>query len=292
MDKEGSACLPDRFRSGGLPGKERNMWDRGHGRGRRWDDEERRPPRRGYREDEFGERQDFQDEGRYGREDMGYGGRGEGTGFDTQNDPGFYRSRRGTDRDYGYGRYNQPYEAEDEDFGPGYRRTGLDREQGAGQGFRRDYRSDPGELDDDSAGYRPRFGPGRLPFRRRFSGKEGWEMGVRGRPRLEAWMIPGPHTGLGPEGYRRPDECILEDALERLTLHGQVDARRIQVEVKDGEVYLRGQVNSRQAKRLAEDAVETIPGVRDVHNEIRVAFKVAGDMPPGGEGSGPPGEPG
>jgi hypothetical protein len=86
----------------------------------------------------------------------------------------------------------------------------------------------------------------------------------------EYWLIQGPFSGFGPQGYQRSDERIREDVNDRLTQHGRVDARNLQVEVNSGEVTLRGTVNSRREKRLAEDAVESIPGVQDVHNEIRV----------------------
>lgn len=86
----------------------------------------------------------------------------------------------------------------------------------------------------------------------------------------EYWLIPGPFTGSGPRGYQRSDERVHEDVCERLTQHGQLDASELDVEVKNGEVTLRGQVESRRAKRMAEDAVDDIPGVKDVHNEIRI----------------------
>ena len=49
-----------------------------------------------------------------------------------------------------------------------------------------------------------------------------------------------------------------------------IDASEITVEVTSGEVTLTGTVGSRQEKRAAEDAVEQIPGVREVQNHLRV----------------------
>jgi len=57
---------------------------------------------------------------------------------------------------------------------------------------------------------------------------------------------------------------------ERLTQHGDVDATNIQVKVKGGEVTLDGTVTDRWQKRMAEDAVEDISGVKDVRNNLRV----------------------
>ena len=44
----------------------------------------------------------------------------------------------------------------------------------------------------------------------------------------------------------------------------------IDVQVKNGEVTLTGTVDDRQAKRIAEDIAESVSGVHDVHNQIRV----------------------
>jgi len=86
----------------------------------------------------------------------------------------------------------------------------------------------------------------------------------------EYWLIPGPMTGRGPRGYQRSDERIREEACDRLTHHGHLDASDINVQVQNGELTLEGNVDDRNAKRLAEDAVENVPGVREVHNRLRV----------------------
>ena len=86
----------------------------------------------------------------------------------------------------------------------------------------------------------------------------------------EIWMVPGEFTGMGPASYQRSDERIQEEVCERLTRHGRVDASQIEIDVKDGEVTLRGQVHSRDMKRMAEDTAEGVTGVKNVNNEIRV----------------------
>ena len=80
----------------------------------------------------------------------------------------------------------------------------------------------------------------------------------------------GPHSGRGPQGYQRSDARIEEDVCEHLTHHGMLDATGIQVQVENGEVTLTGTVESRQAKRMAEDILDGISGVRDIHNQLRV----------------------
>lgn len=78
------------------------------------------------------------------------------------------------------------------------------------------------------------------------------------------------HRGRGPKGYRRSDERILEDINERLTQHDRIDASDIEVRVEEGDVTLSGQVDSRTAKRLAEDVAYGVSGVIDVQNNLRV----------------------
>ncbi len=89
----------------------------------------------------------------------------------------------------------------------------------------------------------------------------------RGMPE---WMRTGRYSGIGPRGYRRDDAAIREDVSERLMEHGDIDASDIEVEVHDGEVLYRGRVNSRYAKRAAEDAAYSVRGVRDVRNELHI----------------------
>lgn len=94
------------------------------------------------------------------------------------------------------------------------------------------------------------------------------------RPRTytytEIWMIPGPQTGQGPRNYQRSDERIQEDVSERLTQHGRINAKEIDVEVSNGEVTLKGTVESRYAKHMAEDVADSVSGVQEVHNQLRV----------------------
>jgi osmotically-inducible protein OsmY len=80
----------------------------------------------------------------------------------------------------------------------------------------------------------------------------------------------GPFTGIGPKNYRRSDDRIKEEICERLTHHGQINARQIEIHVQDGEVTLEGQVDSRHMKRLAELTVENIRGIKDIHNRLKM----------------------
>lgn len=80
----------------------------------------------------------------------------------------------------------------------------------------------------------------------------------------------GPHIGKGPRSYQRSDERLYEDICDRMTGHGQLDASDIEVEVSNAEVTLRGTAADRRAKRLAENIVDTVYGVRDVHNLLHL----------------------
>jgi hypothetical protein len=81
---------------------------------------------------------------------------------------------------------------------------------------------------------------------------------------------PGPYVGRGPRGYRRSDERIREDVCERFTAHGELDPTDVEVSVRGGEVRLSGTVSTRAQKRLAEDIVDAVFGVAEVHNHLRV----------------------
>jgi hypothetical protein len=78
------------------------------------------------------------------------------------------------------------------------------------------------------------------------------------------------HKGKGPKGYRRSDERIKEDINDRLTDDTHLDASDIEVAVTNGEVKLSGTVESREAKRRAEDLAEMISGISNVENTLRV----------------------
>jgi hypothetical protein len=79
----------------------------------------------------------------------------------------------------------------------------------------------------------------------------------------------GPHRGKGPRGYKRSDESILDEVVARLTADSRVDASEIDVEVNEGHVTLRGTVDEKQMKWLAEDLADSVRGVTEVDNGIR-----------------------
>jgi len=78
------------------------------------------------------------------------------------------------------------------------------------------------------------------------------------------------HRGRGPKGYRRSDERIKEDVNDRLSDDYYLDASDVEVQVQNTEVTLTGTVRSRNDKRRAEDLAESVSGVTNVENRLRV----------------------
>jgi hypothetical protein len=81
---------------------------------------------------------------------------------------------------------------------------------------------------------------------------------------------PESFRGVGPAGWTRPDERIREEVCELLTADDRLDAADVEIEVKEGEVTLTGRVDGRAMKRYAERLAESIDGVRDVHNRLKL----------------------
>jgi len=80
----------------------------------------------------------------------------------------------------------------------------------------------------------------------------------------------GLYRGKGPRSYQRRDERIVEEINDRLCDNPYIDASEIDVEVSNGDVILKGSVNDRESKRLAEDIGDSVAGVKNVENRLRV----------------------
>ena len=85
------------------------------------------------------------------------------------------------------------------------------------------------------------------------------------------------YRGRGPKGYRRSDERIKEDVNDRLSDDYYLDASDVEVAVTNSEVTLTGTVNNREDKRRAEDIAESVSGVTNVENRLRVKQGRYGD---------------
>lgn len=244
---------------------------RGHDR----DESDRDRSRRG-----SSERDHREDWGDYGRrfstgDDQNYERRGWRQGSD------YYGNR---DQDYGRSNYGQSYSGPEgygspEQYRDDYlgNRWREDQRYGAGNfggrgyssgGYGRDYE------DESSGGAYGSAGYGRdLDYGRRgalgYGGYGGMGGAETGTSAYNAQQEQ--HRGRGPRGYRRSDERIREDVCDCLTDDARIDASNMEITVKEGEVTLSGTVTSRSDKRRAEDLVDEISGVKDVHNALRVA---------------------
>jgi len=232
----------------------------------------------------------------YERQDLGWQNRepGRGAGFGQEGD--WQQSQFGAESG-GYGQYRGQRGGEGYGYGGGEGygsqgswQSGMGGRMGSqSSGFQRG--GPGGTWGQGGGGWQQRSGE-RSSWSQGYGGQGSWGQGqpsgwsqsgdqgfgqqgrFGGGPRSfyyeEVWLIPGPHTGRGPQGYQRSDQRIEEDVCERLSRHGQLDASGIQVAVNNGEVTLSGTVDSRQDKRMAEDILDSIPGVKDVHNQLRV----------------------
>lgn len=247
--------------------------DRGYGR--------ERYRRTGYGRDEGDYRMGNRSQGRdYGRGDYGqayagdYGGYGSdddrrraGDG-DRQERGGDVRYGRSFRSEYG-GMYPGPDTGGAYPYGSGYAGGGY--YGGDYSDERRQYGY--GRYGDDDRGYRtgsqPRgpdvtggdYGTYRIYGGDYGGGEARGDFGLYGR---------GQHRGRGPKGYTRSDERIREDVSDCLTDDPHIDASEIEVSIQNGEVTLSGTVDSRFAKRHAEDLADDISGVTHVQNNLRV----------------------
>jgi hypothetical protein len=78
-----------------------------------------------------------------------------------------------------------------------------------------------------------------------------------------------PPSGRGPKGYQRSDDRIREDICDGLMM-SWMNAENVDVQVRNGEVTLTGTVKSRDEKRAIEALAESVLGVKDLINSIRV----------------------
>ena len=77
-------------------------------------------------------------------------------------------------------------------------------------------------------------------------------------------------SGTGPKNYQRSDHSIYDEVCELLKWDPEVDASEIEVSVRSGVVFLKGNVDSRHAKRKAEIILDHVRGILDVQNHIYV----------------------
>ena len=192
--------------------------------------------------------------------------------------------------------FGQPIQPEHRGWQDSEREWFTGRQGRSGRDYDRSYGPTTSEHGLEGFGSREGFG-GRESFSERQSGYRGGGLGSgwrEGQPGSGSFGQPPPgrFTGLGPKGYRRSDERITEDVSEQLTQHPEIDASEIEVKVEGGEVTITGTIDSRQTKRMVEDVVESVSGVKDLHNQLRVKQREhglgngAGETSSAGSGGG------
>ena len=211
--------------------------------------------------------------------------------YNWDNQPGLHKWNRGRmNRENLYG------EKSDTHYGFGHH-TGYGDDYGRHRGVRGDYGHSYRDEDRHRRGWVARDRDWREDEydRRRMSGEsmyggdtrnfggpnqggfdgDWWE---RARDKVASWFgagrdrdrDEGSHRGKGPRGYVRSEERIREDVYDRLSYDPSIDASEINIRVEGTEVVLSGVVHSREEKYRAEDLVESISGVRNVRNDLRV----------------------
>ena len=212
--------------------------------------------------DDEAQRRRMRDEREYGRE--GYGGGGYGwSGSERYAGPGRgYGSREERDWARQWGWMDDREARENQELRRWNRQEGAETRGPIDHGRSAGYGRGQG------------WGQGGYPEREARRGED-WAGGDTWRYR-ETWLFVGPFAGRGPRNYQRSDDRILEDICDRMAQHGQLDAGGLEVRVASGEVTLSGTVNDRHAKRLAEDIAESVSGVREVHNQVRVSSAAQG----------------
>jgi len=265
-------------------------------------------------EREYGQERDYdaRDSGtrdygsRYGTREYGAGEYGSRSGrepFERGGYAGSARRREGEDygRGYGvrvYGRdypRERPYRHDDDadevrDYDTDYGRTTSRFYGRSGYEYGRDdYEDERGERGRRAPlGRDDRGGDGGSWLDRAADQVRSWFGGdddPEGRHREESRSIrgrgEGKFRGRGPKNYRRSDDRLREEVCDRLTDNEWLDASDVEVNVVAGEVILTGMVDSRYAKRLAENIAESVSGVSNVQNNLRVqSYQRAGAEAP------------
>lgn len=74
----------------------------------------------------------------------------------------------------------------------------------------------------------------------------------------------------GPKTFQRADNRLRDDICERLMYRDDIDPSDVTVTVDGGEVTLDGTVPERWMRYVIDDIAESVLGVQEVENNIRV----------------------
>ncbi|MFC3079310.1 BON domain-containing protein [Phenylobacterium terrae] len=199
------------------------------------------------------------------REDYGQADYSRDYAFDRRRRVGYRtEARTGGREDFGQADYSRDYEY-DPQSRSAVRREEMRDERRHHEIDVRGYRANERPMDRDR-----RYGDEDRGPERRLDDPRTWFGGGRDRDRDEHY------DERRARGRYDPDERIWRDVCDRLEDDRHLDARDIEVDVRGGEVTLRGMVEDRDQKRRAEDLAE-VAGVVDVHNHLTIRNRYAGE---------------
>ncbi len=191
---------------------------------------------------------------------------------------------------WGYPRSRESHTGNRQERFGSYRSSGMyhdnDRDESTGGSYRNSGNAAWDSYSGDSG--RGNYGSGSWSQRENFYGNDRYqgygggrgqsEMGNTGRGYSGSSMNDNDsysgrssdYRGKGPKGYQRSDARIQEEVSDRLSDDRHIDASDIEISVQNSEVVLSGTVESRMAKRHAEDLAESISGVQNVENRLKI----------------------
>ena len=80
------------------------------------------------------------------------------------------------------------------------------------------------------------------------------------------------YSRIAPLNFQRSDERIAELVAEWMA-EAQLDVSKVEIFAEKGEVTLRGMMNDKKGRLMAELVARSVLGVAEVHNEIEVAVQ-------------------
>lgn len=66
------------------------------------------------------------------------------------------------------------------------------------------------------------------------------------------------------------DLSMKERVQEKLLYNGEVDSHNFEIEVERGVVKVEGEVPSRHAKKVVDECLKTVSGIRHVENKLKI----------------------
>jgi hypothetical protein len=206
----------------------------------------------------------------YGREERGGGDEPQRSRWSQQNRDFGYANRLARDNEARRGFGSGSYDSRGS-FGGGAYEGGYGGEGSGPSGYGRG-----GSYGYEGNSYGAGFGGGMSLDDGRFTTRSSYTGGQ-----------PPRRSGNAPKGYKRSDDRIREDVCDRLSERWDVESQGIEVSVSNGEVTLSGSVPERAMKFRAENISDSISGVVEVHNQLRVAQPGEASSTSPAEGSRP-----